>query len=94
MRMDDVGINVVGDLQIDAKRLQRTVRILKLFRHVVADDRERPFRVGSGNRGNVAAARGPSNARTVTSTRSASTLESSSAMTPAPALHLGRVFTR
>ena len=94
MRMDDVGINVVGDLQIDTKRLQRTVRILKLLRHVVADDRERPFRVGSGNRGNVGGRARPVECADRHIDTFRQHLGKLFGMHPRAAIHLGRVFTR
>ena len=47
--VDDVGVDVVGDLQIHAERLDRAVRVLEFGRGVIADDLEAALGVVAGD---------------------------------------------
>ena len=53
MGVDDVGVHVVGDLQVDAKCFQRAVRLLEFLGNVVPDDLERTFGIVARNLGNL-----------------------------------------
>lgn len=91
VRVDDVGVHIIGDLQINAEGLQCGVGISQLRRRVIAD-LQAALSIGSiGYSIGTASVRLPSNARTVTSMRSASTLDSSSAYT-GPTIDMRRVF--
>ena len=47
--VDDVGVDVVGDLQIHAERLDRAVRVLEFGRGVIADDRQAALGIAAGD---------------------------------------------
>ena len=53
VRVDNVGVHIVGDLQIDAERLQRAVCFLEFLGNVVSDDLERTFRIVTRDFGNL-----------------------------------------
>ena len=53
MCVDNIGIDVVGHLQIDTERLQGAVRVPHFLRHVIADDLEGPLRIGARDLGNI-----------------------------------------
>ena len=47
MRVDDVGVHIIGDLQINAEGLQCGVGISQLRRRVIADDLQAALSIGS-----------------------------------------------
>ena len=54
MCVDDIGVNVVGNLQIHAESLQCGVGVSQLRRRVIADDLQAALGIsGIGNRGDI-----------------------------------------
>ena len=53
VHVDQIGIHVVGDLQVNAEGLQCGIGVLQLGRNVIAHQVKRAFRIGSGNGRNV-----------------------------------------